>query len=312
MSAKYEFFQVSLPGWESAKRIKNQLDHFIFRGQSDYQWGLTTSLERALKPFRIPPDEMWDLEKNILSTFRSRAHHYIQSPPEKQSYLEWLALIQHHGGVTRLLDFTESFYIAWYFALEDALRQASVWAVNVEHLLKKARSFISRDSKTQDFEKPDPVLSLAELFIKNNESNDLVLPVKPNRLNERIAIQKGTFLFPCNMKNGLEQNLCLALDLPTRSLNYKNIPRIDIDELLDENTNIIDDIKILKMNLEVRHHNDAISDLYSMNIAAASLFPGLEGFARSLKYSVRLREQSTYLSDQILEDMDGLISDADV
>jgi len=128
--------EVTPPDWESAKKLKNILDFYIFRGQGNSGWDLSTSLERALKPFKIPPEEMWDLEKKILTTFKSRAHHYIQSPPKDQSYIEWLALIQHYGGVTRLLDFTESFYLAWYFALDPNA------VMSVESILKKQNSLI--------------------------------------------------------------------------------------------------------------------------------------------------------------------------
>ena len=36
--------------------------------------------------------------------------------------LEWLALMQHYGTPTRLLDFTRSPYVACYFALEELPR----------------------------------------------------------------------------------------------------------------------------------------------------------------------------------------------
>jgi hypothetical protein len=40
-------------------------------------------------------------------------------------------------------------------------------------------------------------------------------------------------------------------------------------------------------------HRAILEDLWSMNIHAASLFPGLDGFARSLRRHVRERESSS-------------------
>ena len=62
----------------------------------------------------------------LVHDFRRRAHHYIQSPPSPDEHLEWLALVQHHGGPTRLLDFTKSFYVASFFAVETAHEDACV------------------------------------------------------------------------------------------------------------------------------------------------------------------------------------------
>ena len=119
------------------------------------------------------------------------------------------------------------------------------------------------------------------------QSLDSVLDVTPNRLNERIAIQQGISLFPCNTKKPFESNLCAALRLPFDSLSSVNANSMQLKQL-DENLKY--EASVAKINLPRQFHKDAYLDLHRMNIDEASLFPGLDGFARSLKYHLRVME----------------------
>jgi len=93
---------------------------WLFRGQTNAEWGLETTLERLARRFSIDFSELSKIEQGLLRKFQREASLYISTPPNKNDNMQWLALMQHHGSPTRLLDWTYSFFVATYFAFETA------------------------------------------------------------------------------------------------------------------------------------------------------------------------------------------------
>ncbi len=82
---------------------------WIFRG--DKGSDLKTSLEKACDRFEIDLQHdkgrrnglrSPELEQKLIREFQRRYHFYAKHVPNDNDYLEWLALMQHHGAPTRL------------------------------------------------------------------------------------------------------------------------------------------------------------------------------------------------------------------
>src|ERR1051325_8636298 len=108
-----------LESWEAFLRLVTQppYSHWAFRGERDERWPLFSSLSRYLKSFGVAAAAWPDQETRILRIFKRKAHQFLDKPPDTNDDFQWLALMQHHGAPTRLIDFTWSPSLAPFFAL---------------------------------------------------------------------------------------------------------------------------------------------------------------------------------------------------
>jgi FRG domain len=233
-----------------------------------------TGLERVSRAIDGGLTRAAQREIAITREFLRRARHYLPSLPEPEHYLEWLALMQHHGAPTRLLDWTYSPYVAVHFALAHASRYTgawpAVWMVDSEWCIKAsvAASLAAYETlgsvvdtlSQREFSYEREKMAARELV--SGKLPPSVWPVNPFRLNERLTIQKGIFLAPGDVSKSFSDNLA-ALPGHDSEANVTcfTIPPSEID--------------------------DISRDLYEANITDTTLFPGLDGFAKSLFSTTR-------------------------
>jgi hypothetical protein len=265
-----------LASWPDLQTKLASYDHrWAFRGMGSATWPLQTSLERLL----VSP--VVEAERYLLNAFQRRAHHHVRDCPDPDDYLEWLALMQHHGAPTRLLDCTRSPYVALFFALANPLDrqgQASVWAIDIVACKQSAMGILApspiNTSAETSLGKPD---IFRAAFMREHDSAGppsarCVAPIQPFRMNERLTIQQGLFLCPAQVREGFEDNL-QAMSLTGT--------------------------KIEKLVFAASLREDILADLNKMNINRATLFPGIDGFAQSLAVNVQIATHKGKLSQEI-------------
>ena len=99
---------------------------FVYRGMGNERNSLSTSLVRLAPEYPDLPK----LEAHIVRNFRKYAH---ATSVAGDSIWNWLALAQHHGLQTRLLDWTYSPFVAMHFATNDLAlydRDGVIWCIN--------------------------------------------------------------------------------------------------------------------------------------------------------------------------------------
>jgi hypothetical protein len=138
MSESSDTFPTRIETWSE---LSGLVDHFsqysahdwLFRGVTNETHGLVAKIgrpkTRGIKKQIRSPYQLED-EIALYSMFRSQAMAYTERQPSTS--LEWLALAQHFGVPTRLLDWTESFFVAAWFAVQkggvkDSKADSAIW-----------------------------------------------------------------------------------------------------------------------------------------------------------------------------------------
>lgn len=249
----------TITSWNQFDEIakKSIYRKLVYRGHSDAKWRLESSLYRAYQNVqeitqlgrgREKIIDPYKHEEIMMDRFKSNAHLFLSHLPQESDDFSWLALMQHYGAPTRLLDFTFSPYVAAFFCLESGIGDAAIYSLQHDRLKVADKELFEKD--------------LVEIYqnvmkTKSDGSDALIYPFEPKLSNQRLMMQQGMFLVP-------------------------NCLEISHEELLEMYP--LKDEEIVKYIIPAELRMIGIKHLHKMNITANIIYPGLEGYCKSLTF----------------------------
>jgi hypothetical protein len=231
--------------------LKRFRSDFVFRGVANSNWDLPTSLMRLGGDYAA-------MERPMLRHFRKYGYGH---GGVGNSVWNWLAVAQHHGLPTRLLDWTYSPFVAAHFATENREEMASdaaIWCVNTRAVAAlmppRFREVLEREgARAFTAEMLDRLAPDLESFDAAGREQSFVVFFDPPSLDDRVVNQHALF--------SIASEPTLPLDAWLRG-HPDSFRRVVVPAAL---------------KWEVRDKLD------QANISERMLFPGLDGIARYLK-----------------------------
>jgi hypothetical protein len=213
--------------------------HYVWRGQRERNWELVSSLDRLVLGSLNTRKAV--SQRHLLKFKQSIRGRRGANPTKIDSEDEWWALGQHHGLATPLLDWTESPFVALYFAFENDTKPSSghraVWALSSAVTKKNV------EIKKKHDEVPDNTSSSPPML-------EFVRPLQDE--NARLVAQSGLFT---------RAPIGVTVDQWIRK-NY-----------LGESTTAA----LIKIIIPELGREECLRTLTKMNINHLSLFPDLMG-----------------------------------
>ena len=177
---------------------------WIFRGMGDARWDLDSSLTRVLKRSTWPHSDGRAAERSAIGYFKQQARGELRDPPDNLNLWGWLALMQHYGAPTRLLDWTMSPFVACYFAYESAEdgHDAALWALQAFYCrwITARGSTYPFDETFIDQKRASVVNPVTRSEAENRRLREHIssespwpMPLLPNWVDARMVAQQAMF-----------------------------------------------------------------------------------------------------------------------
>lgn len=176
---------------------------YIWRGQRCESWALEPTLDRLIRESDLSQTKRIDFANRHLEAFKYAARgRRGANPPLINNDNDWWALGQHHGLPTPLLDWSNSPFVAAFFAFSDIAPDQTdhraIYALHqpsVEKIVKgKVRATKKKNEEELASKKKNGNLGLLDSAILEGPVYPDIVFVRPlSDENSRLVSQRGLF-----------------------------------------------------------------------------------------------------------------------
>lgn len=178
---------------EAVEEAKDAFEGQLWwRGQRCHVWPLAPSAFRG--------DRGSDYEHGAIIRFQQRAPMRMARIPDREDYLGWLFIMQHHRLPTRLLDWTESPLIAAHFAAweGDCIDEEGKPIENPSGALFALSPYALNKSELDDDgllvqHDPRAMEAVEHAFRRSVVDSDRIIAIRPPELYLRMMVQMSVF-----------------------------------------------------------------------------------------------------------------------
>ena len=259
VEAKKHYFVKVVHSWDEFVRIVSGHEgRWVYRGQRK-DWPLQSSLERYICAWDSNIALSPKIERQMIRDFLRRYPDQADAAIGEDT-LYCLAMMQHHGAPTRLMDWTYSPFVAAKFGAGEGTRDAAIWCLNAKWCWEMAEAdpVVGNDLKLRAEDAFRNDLTFRKIYL--DAQRPFVCLENPLRLNQRLILQRGIFLCPGDISVGFQQNI-------------EAMGGWDLEQNL---------VKLV-LDLDKDRSAEFANHLKQMNMTSALLFPGFDGFASSFR-----------------------------